>query len=98
MGRLNRKTFRLVVTDKSNPRDGKYIEMLGWYNPYAENEKNLFIKSERILFWLQKGAQLSQNAKCLIKKADAQVIQSLQERKKIKKTKKRKKLKKNNTK
>ena len=46
-GRTNRQTYRLVVTDKKNPRDGKYIEMLGWYNPHEENEKNLFIDALR---------------------------------------------------
>ncbi len=33
-GRNNRPFYRLVVTDVRSPRDGKYVEMLGWYNPF----------------------------------------------------------------
>jgi len=76
MGRTNRKTFRLVVIDKRNPRDGKYIEMVGWYNPHEEGEKNLFVKSERVQFWLQNGAILSDKVKALVKKAAPEVIKS----------------------
>ncbi len=38
-GRTNRQTYRLVVTDIRNPRDGKYLEMIGWYNPFSQKEK-----------------------------------------------------------
>jgi small subunit ribosomal protein S16 len=89
MGKNSHQTFRLVVTDKRNPRDGKYLEMLGWYNPFGEGEKKLSIKSERIEYWLQKGAQISENAKTLIKKSAPQIIKGINEKKvkKITKTK-----------
>jgi small subunit ribosomal protein S16 len=88
MGRTNCKTFRLVVTDKRTPRDGKYLEMLGWYNPLEEKqEKHLFVKSDRIQFWIQKGALLSEKAKSLVKRSAPQIIKDLHEKKRLKKVK-----------
>ncbi|HEU63871.1 MAG TPA: 30S ribosomal protein S16 [Chlamydiae bacterium] len=85
-GRTNRQSFRLVVTDKRTPRDGKYLEMIGWYNPLEEEkEKNLFIKSDRVEFWLQKGAQLSEKAKSLVKRSAPEIIKGLNEKKRLKK-------------
>ncbi|NGX28514.1 MAG: 30S ribosomal protein S16 [Candidatus Anoxychlamydiales bacterium] len=78
MGKTNRQTFRLVVIDKRSPRDGKYIEMVGWYNPLeAKDEKNLLVKSERVDFWLQKGAVLSPRVKSLVKRAAPDIIKGL---------------------
>ena len=37
-GRNNRQTYRVVVVDSRYPRDGKYLEMLGWYNPCEKNK------------------------------------------------------------
>ncbi|EKE20506.1 MAG: 30S ribosomal protein S16, partial [uncultured bacterium] len=65
MGKNNYQTFRLVVLDKRRPRDGKYLEMLGWYNPCAE-KNNLSIKNDRVQFWLEKGAEISDRAKALV--------------------------------
>lgn len=64
-GRTNRQTYRLVVTDIKNPRDGKYLEMIGWYNPLnATND--CVVNLERMNFWLALGAQLTANAEALI--------------------------------
>ena len=58
----------MVVTDSRAPRDGKYVEALGWYNPIeAEEQKKLSIKSDRIQHWLSLGAQLTENAANLIR-------------------------------
>ncbi|MBN2479357.1 MAG: 30S ribosomal protein S16 [Parachlamydiales bacterium] len=84
MGKRNRQTFRLVVIDKRSPRDGKYVEMVGWYNPFAEGEKNTSINAERILFWLDKGAQMTLKAKALIKRTAPEVMKSLNEKKLVK--------------
>jgi len=90
-GRTNHQTFRLVVTDKKTPRDGKYLEMIGWYNPLEEKmEKSLFIKSDRVEFWLQKGAQLSDKAKALVKRSAPEIIKTLNEKKRLKPKKKAK--------
>lgn len=89
MGRTNRKTFRLVVTDKRNPRDGKYIEMVGWYDPFQENEKSFSVKADRVKYWLDKGAILSEKAESLIKKADATIIKAPKKKKAKAKTAKK---------
>ncbi len=66
-GRTNRSFFRFVVTDSRSPRDGKYVEALGWYNPIeSENEKKLFILPDRVQYWLGLGAQMTENAQSLI--------------------------------
>lgn len=90
-GANGRQKFRLVVTDSRNPRDGKYLEMLGWYNPFAAEEKTYFIDSERVKYWLDHGAQISDRARSLVKKAAPEVIRSLGEKKQAKREKRREK-------
>lgn len=66
-GRKNQQTYRLVVTDVRNPRDGKYLEKLGWYNPFNAAQ-DCAINEERTRFWLEKGAQLTPRAHTLLKR------------------------------
>jgi small subunit ribosomal protein S16 len=76
-GRTNRQVYRLVVTDSRSPRDGKYIEMLGWYNPFeAEAERNCQVEAERIQYWLSQGAQLTEKAEALIHRIAPTVTES----------------------
>lgn len=76
-GRKNGQVYRLVVTDKRNPRDGKYIEALGWYNPFeTELEKNLHIDAARVDFWLKQGAEISERVKSLVLKVAPEVIKT----------------------
>jgi small subunit ribosomal protein S16 len=79
-GRKNRQTFRLVVTDIRNPRDGKYIEALGSYDPHSA-KKNLQINTERLNYWLSKGAELSPSAERLVKGVAPEAITSLKTQK-----------------
>lgn len=66
-GRNNRPFYRLVVTPVTAPRDGKYLEAVGWYNPFeTKPETHLNLKEERIQHWLDQGAQLSDSAQALI--------------------------------
>ena len=75
-GRTNRAFYRLVVTDARSPRDGKYVEALGWYNPIEEaDDKKLAIKTDRIQHWLNVGAQLTENVENLIRKSAPEIIQ-----------------------
>ncbi len=75
-GRANRQTFRLVVTDIRNPRDGKYLEMLGWYNPNnATNDSAVHI--ERINYWVGLGAQITPNAQALIARIAPDVMKEI---------------------
>ena len=80
-GSRNRQTFRLVVTEKRNPRDGKYIEMLGWYNPLGSEGKQLKLDDERILFWVNNGAVLTKKAEDLVNQVSPEVAQNLKARK-----------------
>lgn len=91
-GRTNRAFYRLVVTDSRSPRDGKYVEALGWYNPIeSELDKMLLIKDDRVQHWLNLGAQLSEKAASLIKKTAPSIIQEQTEKKVAKKAKRAKK-------
>lgn len=77
-GRTNRAFYRLVVTDSRSPRDGKYLELLGWYNPIeAEDEKKLSFKTDRISYWLGVGAQFTETAANLVKKVSPQINEDL---------------------
>lgn len=67
-GANNDPCYRIVVTDGRCPRDGKSIEILGWYDP-KKKDKNFCLKLDKIEAWRQKGAQLSNTVKNLVKKA-----------------------------
>ena len=59
VGRKHEPTFRLVLTDSKNgPKSGKYLEVLGSYDPRRENKIEQF-KVEKIKHWMSKGAKLS---------------------------------------
>src|SRR5206468_11053302 len=66
-GALNRPYFKVVVTDKRSPRDGKFIEIVGTYDPKKAGQ-NSTLKLERIEYWISKGAQPSDTVRSLIKK------------------------------
>jgi small subunit ribosomal protein S16 len=73
--------YRLVVTDSRSPRDGKYLEALGWYNPFAkEDASRINLKADRVQHWLNNGAQISECAESLVKQTAPAIIQSLNER------------------
>lgn len=80
-GRNNLQVFRLVVTDSRTPRDGKYLEMLGWYNPtIAEEDKKIEVKEDRIQHWLDQGAELTDNVRCLLKKTAPTIVRGQTEK------------------
>ena len=66
-GALNRPYFKVVVADKRSPRDGKFIEIVGTYDPKKQG-MNSTLKLERIEYWISKGAQPSDTVRSLIKK------------------------------
>ncbi len=73
MGRKARPFFRLVAVDSREPRDGKVIEELGYYDPMVrETDARTVLKAERIDYWLGVGAQPSPKAGVLIKKYGSQ--------------------------
>ncbi len=87
MGRRNRLTYRLVVADAKSPRDGKYVEMIGWYNPFAEGNENVEIHADRLSYWLSQGAVLTEKAKVLISRAATDVLRNQQDKMQQKKLK-----------
>ena len=66
-GALNRPYFKVVVADKRSPRDGKFIEIVGTYDPKKAGQ-NSTLKLDRIEHWISKGAQPSDTVRSLIKK------------------------------
>jgi small subunit ribosomal protein S16 len=85
-GRTNRQTYRVVAADKRWPRDGKYLEMLGWYNPF-QTENNISVNADRINFWLSQGAEISQQVITLLSKVAPEVVKDLQAKKQAKRLK-----------
>ena len=66
-GALNRPYFKVVVADKRSPRDGKFIEIIGTYDPKKKGN-NSTLKLYRVEYWISKGAQPSDTVRSLIKK------------------------------
>lgn len=58
MGFRNQPSYRIVATEKESPRDGRFLEILGFYNPRT-NPSTLEIKEDRVYHWLKNGAQPS---------------------------------------
>ncbi len=78
MGSKKAPFYRLVVADSRAPRDGKFIEEVGYYNPIKEDLK---IDEERAVKWLEDGAQPSETVRALFRKTG--VIQKFYENKNI---------------
>ena len=68
VGAKNKPAFRIVVADGRSPRDGKFIEEIGTYQPRTKGV-NYKLDLERAKYWVEKGAQPSETAASIIKKA-----------------------------
>ncbi len=66
-GRKKAPFYRLVVADSRSPRDGKFIELIGTYNPMTDPAA-VTINEERALYWLKNGALPSDTARGLLRK------------------------------
>ena len=73
VGAKNAPVFRIVVADSRSPRDGKFIEELGTYQPLKKGN-NFTMDLERAKYWLSKGAQPSYTVASFIKKAGKAAI------------------------
>jgi len=71
-GRKKRPFYRVVAADSRMTRDGRFLEVLGHYNPISE-PKEIKINTERVEYWLENGAQLSETVANLYKKAKGSV-------------------------
>ena len=67
IGSKKNAIYRMVALDSRSPRDGRFLELLGFYNPNTDPVDVRF-KSDRILYWLGKGAQPSETVRSLLKK------------------------------
>ncbi len=68
MGSKKRPSYRIVATDSRSPRDGKYLELIGFYNPLTDPAE-VKINEEVALKWLRNGAVLTDTAKDLLSNA-----------------------------
>ena len=67
MGSRNRPFYRIVVANAESPRDGRHLEMVGYYNPLTDPPE-VKVKEDRVLYWLHQGAQPTQIVKEILKK------------------------------
>ena len=70
MGAKKAPYYRIVVADSRSPRDGRFIEEVGTYDPMADGEK-LVVNQERVQYWIANGAQPTDTVRGLLKKAEA---------------------------
>ncbi len=66
-GTTNLALYRIVVVDSRSPRDGRFIEILGHYDPRKEGKDKIVVDSEKVLSWLNKGAEISETVRSLLK-------------------------------
>ncbi len=76
-GRTNRPFYRIVVTDSRTRRDGKYVENIGWYNPFAkESVDSVEMKVDRLQYWLDNGVELSETVELLATKVAPEIVKA----------------------
>ena len=73
MGAKKNPFYRIVVADSRAPRDGRFIEEIGTYDPLA-SPSAIQIDLERVDYWVKHGAQPTDTVKALIKKASAALV------------------------
>jgi small subunit ribosomal protein S16 len=69
IGRKKVPLYRIVVAERSNARDGRFIEVLGTYDPRAEDSKQIQVDAEKAKAWIAKGATPSDTVGALLKRA-----------------------------
>ena len=70
MGAKKAPYYRIVVADSRSPRDGRFIEEIGTYDPMADGSK-LNVKMDRVEYWIANGAQPTDTVRGLLKKVEA---------------------------
>ena len=77
-GTKNSPYYRIVVADKHSPRDGKFLELIGTYDPKKKGD-NATVKIERAEHWMSKGALPSDTVRSLLKKERAKAAKAEKE-------------------
>ncbi len=70
MGRKKKPVYKIVASDARSPRDGRYLEALGIYDPNAKEDTNVLfnMKNESLKKWVSQGAHMTDTVKSLLKK------------------------------
>lgn len=66
-GRKRQPFYRIVIQDKEAPRDGRFVEVLGFYNPLPD-PPDIRIKTDRVLYWLERGAEPTETVASLLRR------------------------------
>lgn len=69
VGSRNQASYRVVVADKEKPRDGRFLEIVGHYNPRTE-PSTIVLKDDRVFYWLSVGAQPTEAVDRLFKQTE----------------------------
>lgn len=82
-GAKHQPSYRLVVADAHDKRDGRFIEIIGHYNPRRHDEQGepeLYVDPDRAMYWLDQGAQPTDTARSLLRKAQILDLRQSQRR------------------
>lgn len=71
MGAKKAPYYRIVVADSRCPRDGRFIEEIGTYDPMADDAQKIKVDMERAQYWIANGAQPTDTVRGLLKKVEA---------------------------
>lgn len=70
MGAKKKPFYRVIVAEKRSKRDGRFVEIVGHYNPLS-NPAQLVLNHERVSYWIRCGAQPTDTVRSLIRKSEA---------------------------
>ena len=87
-GRIKKPFYRIAVSNATSPRDGKFLDLLGHYNPLlldeqvaeSESKEKFVLNVEKLAYWLKVGAQPTDRIKLFISKSDNQLISHFAEK------------------
>ncbi len=74
-GAKKRPFYRIVATDSEAPRDGRFLEVLGYYNP-LKDPAQVHIDEDKVTKWMQRGAKLSETVRSLLRKKEVSKVSS----------------------
>jgi small subunit ribosomal protein S16 len=74
-GAKKRPFYRIVATDSEAPRDGRFLEVVGYYDP-LKDPPHVHIDEDKVHKWIQRGAQLSETVRSLLRKKGVSMVAS----------------------
>lgn len=76
VGRKHQIAYRVLATDQRSKRDGRFLEILGYYCPYLKDDNRFNVKKDRINYWLGKGAKPTEAVTKLLKSTTNQKLEA----------------------